>query len=324
MAEMQGDLRLNSKTLAVEAPKARRRAARKPLLVVIQPYLYLLPAILAIGIWIYRPLLQTIELSFFEWNMLPTAPRTFVGLRNYAQLFSLPDMGRAFANTIVYMLGILPLSVLIPMIIAIVTNDIGRRARTIYRAMIFLPMIIAPVVVAVVWRWIFHPTNGILNTMLELTNLIQNPLRFFSDANLAIWVIIFITGWKLIGFSTLIFSAALSNINRDYIEAAQIDGASRIQIIRFILVPLLSPTILFMIMLTLLFASQWTFAYINVLTQGGPLNATTNIYFLLWNYGFRTFSVGWSSAAATVFFIGFSVIALLFIKLSNRLAFYDN
>lgn len=290
----------------------------------LEPFLYILPAVIAVSIWIYRPLLQTIELSFYQWNMLPTAPRTFVGWQNYAQLFALPEMSRALANTAVYMLGILPLSVLLPMTVAILTQEIGKHARTFYRMMIFLPVIIAPVVVAVVWRWILHPTNGILNNTLEALTLIEEPLRFFTDERLAIWTIIFITGWKLVGFSTLIFSAALANINREYIEAARIDGASRWQITRFLLVPLLSPTILFMTMLTLLLASQWSFAYINVLTQGGPLNATTNIYFLLWNYGFRTFSVGWSSAAATVFFLGFSIIALLFIRLSSRFAFYDN
>jgi multiple sugar transport system permease protein len=324
---MQRDTRLTLNPAAAargSAISSKSRSTYITWLNRIEPYLYILPAVIAVGIWIYRPLLQTIELSFYQWNMLPTAPRTFVGLQNYAQLFALPEMSRALVNTAVYMLGILPLSVLLPMTVAILTQEIGKRARALYRMMIFLPVIIAPVVVAVVWRWILHPTNGILNNALEAAALIEEPLRFFTDERLAIWAIIFITGWKLIGFSTLIFSAALANINREYTEAAQIDGASRWQITRFLLVPLLSPTILFMTMLTLLLASQWSFAYINVLTQGGPLNATTNIYFLLWNYGFRTFSVGWSSAAATVFFLGFSIIALLFIRLSSQFAFYDN
>ncbi len=324
---MQRDTRLTLNPAAATrsaAVLAKTRSSSLTWLNRLEPYLYLLPAVIAVGIWIYRPLLQTIELSFYQWNMLPTAPRTFVGWQNYAQLFALPEMSRALLNTAVYMLGILPLSVVLPMVVAILTQDIGKRARTLYRMLIFLPVIIAPVVVAVVWRWILHPTNGILNNTLEALSLIEEPLRFFTDERLAIWAIIFITGWKLIGFSTLIFSAALTNINREYIEAAQIDGASRWQITRFLLIPLLSPTILFMTMLTLLLASQWSFAYINVLTQGGPLNATTNIYFLLWNYGFRSFAVGWSSAAATVFFLGFSIIALLFIRLSSRFAFYDN
>jgi multiple sugar transport system permease protein len=321
---MQQDTRISLSPIAAPHSSTRRRANSTTWFNRLEPYLYILPAMIAIGIWIYRPLLQTIELSFYQWNMIPTAPRTFVGWQNYAQLFTLPEMSRALVNTAIYMIGVLPLSVLLPMVTAIVTQDIGKRARTLYRMMIFLPVIIAPVVVAVVWRWILHPINGIVNNTLEVTALIEEPLRFFTDERLAIGTIIFITGWKLIGFSTLIFSAALTNINREYIEAAQIDGASHWQITRYLLVPLLSPTILFMTMLTLLLASQWSFAYINVLTQGGPLNATTNIYYLLWNYGFRSFAVGWSSAAATVFFLGFSIIALLFIRLTRRFAFYDN
>lgn len=289
----------------------------------IEPYLYLLPAALAIAIWVYRPLVQTFDLSFYEWNLLPTAPRTFVGLNNYTQLVALPEMGRALLNTLLYMLGILPLSVLLPLAIAIMTDGISKRARDIYRALIFLPMIMAPVVVAVIWRWILHPTNGIVNVTLR-SFLDIEPIRFFTDGNLAIWAIIFITGWKLIGFSTLIFSAAMSNINRDYLEAAAIDGATRLQITRYILIPLMSPTILFMTMLSVLLASAWTFAYINVLTQGGPLSSTTNIYYLLWTYGFQSFAIGWSSAAAMVVFVVFGIIALVFIRLSNRLAFYDN
>ena len=289
----------------------------------LEPYLYVLPAVIAIVFWIYRPLAQTFELSFYGWNLLPTAPKVWVGLQNYSRIFSLPDMGVALRNTFVYMLGLLPLSVLLPMAIAIVTDNIGKRARTIYRALVFLPMMMAPVVVAVIWRWILHPTNGIVNLVLEGLFSLE-PVRFFSDGNLAIWAIIFITGWKLTGLSTLVFSAALTNISREYLEAASIDGASRWQIVRYILIPLLSPTILFMTMLSLLLASQWTFAYINVLTQGGPLGSTTNIYYLLWNYGFQSFAIGWSSAAAMLMFVGFGVLALVFLRLSSRLAFYDN
>jgi multiple sugar transport system permease protein len=90
------------------------------------------------------------------------------------------------------------------------------------------------------------------------------------------------------------------------------------------MLPLLSPTILFMVMLSILLVSQWTFAYINVLTQGGPLGATTNIYYILYIYGFRTFSVGWSSAAAVILFIGFGALAAVLLKLIDRYSFYDS
>lgn len=290
----------------------------------IEPFLYVLPALLAVGIWVYRPLVQTFQLSFYEWNLLPTSPQRFVGLENYTRILQLPEMAQAISNTLIYMVGLWPLAVLLPLIIAITTDNLSQRAREIYRAFIFAPMIMAPVVVAAVWRWMLHPTNGIVNNTLALWVPEFERIRFFTDGRIAIWVIVFITGWKLIGFSTLIFSAALTNINRDVYEAASIDGASHWQITRYITLPLISPTVLFMTMLSFLFASAWSFTYINILTGGGPAGATSNIYYLLWNYGFRTFAIGWSSAAAMIVFVAFGLIAFGFIRLSNRLAFYDN
>lgn len=240
-----------------------RRLAR------IQPYLYLLPAILSVGFWIYRPLVQTLQLSFYQWNLLPTTPKTFVGLQNYERILTLPEMKMAIVNSLIYMIGILPFSLILPLLIAIGTERIGKQARGIYRMLVFLPMIMAPVVVSVIWNWILHPTNGIVNHKLQQWFHLAEPLRFFTDGKLAIWTILFITGWKMLGFSTLIFSSALTGINKDYIEAATMDRASRWQIVRYITLPLLSPYLIFVLMLSILFSSEWSFAYINVLTQGG-------------------------------------------------------
>lgn len=304
--------------------KTRERKRLRLRLSGVKPYLYLLPAILFLGFWIYKPLLETFELSLYQWNLLPTSPRQFVGLDNFRNLLRLPDMGIALRNTLIYTIGIMPFSLLIPILIAISTDNIGRRAGTLYRALIFLPMIMAPVAVSSIWRWILHPTNGIANEWLHALLPLTEPVRFFTDERWAIWSITFITGWKLVGFATLIFSAALTGINKEYIEAARMDRANRLQIIWHILLPLLSPTILFMTLMSILFASEMSFAYINVLTQGGPFNATTNVYYLLWTYGFQTFNIGASSAAAVVFFLGFGLIAVVFLRLTRRLSFYDN
>ncbi|RTE05445.1 carbohydrate ABC transporter permease [Paenibacillus whitsoniae] len=315
-------------TLAGALPKERsnpvQRVRRKRSLRWIMPWLYLLPALLSIGYWVYRPLLQTVRLSFYEWNMLPTSPQVWMGLKNYELLFKLPDMSQALLNTLIYTVGVLPFSLIIPLAIAIATDNIGKRSRTLYRALVFVPMIMAPVAVSAIWSWLMNPMGGLINKTLMALHLVHDPIRFFSDANWAIWSVTFITGWKLIGFSTLIFSAALSGLNKEYVEAARMDRASRWQIIWHVLLPLLSPTIMFMAMLSTLFAAEWSFSYINVLTQGGPMNSTTNIYYLLWTYGFKTFSVGSSSAAAVVVVFGSSLIALGFMKLSNKLSFYDN
>lgn len=301
-------------------PKAKRKRSRN---INIQPYLYLLPALITIGLWIYKPLIETFQLSFYQWNLIPTSPRTYVGLQNYERILTLPEMRQAIRNTVIYILGLLPLSIGIPLIVAIFTDSLSNRWRTLYRTLIFVPMIMAPVVVSIIWRWIIHPTQGVVNVLLQDWFGID-PINFLRDGNLPITTIILITSWQLIGFSTLIFSAAVSNINRDYLEAAAIAGASYWQSIRSIILPLLSPTILFMTTLSILLSSQWTFAYINVLTQGGPINATTNVYYILWEFGFRSFAVGWSSAAAMILFVSFGILAAILLSLTRRLSFYDS
>jgi len=286
------------------------------------PWLYLAPALITLVVWIYWPLVDAVRLSFFQWNMLPNSPQLFVGWENYQRIFSLPKFWQALRNTGVYILGLLPLAVLIPLAIAIYTHDLPERSRNIYRAIIFVPMIIAPVVAAAVWRWLLDPSYGLLNQMIKGVGL--DPVKFLSDPNVAIWTVIVITGWKLMGFSTLILSAANANINPTLIEAARMDGASKWEIIRDIRLPLLSSTVLFLVVMTILLGAQWSFTYINVLTGGGPLGSTTNIYYLLWDFGFSTMSVGWGSASAVILFLGFGVIAFVLFRLIDRYSFHDN
>jgi multiple sugar transport system permease protein len=231
-------------------------------------------------------------------------------------------MARAILNTAIYILGLLPFSVALPLAIAILISDIGGRWRSFYRAILFLPVLIAPIVVGVVWRWLLHPTAGVLN--LALSGLLGNePIDVFHEPSFAIWAIVGITAWELLGFSVLIFSAGLTGINREYVEAAQLDGASPWQVAWFVTLPLLSPTVLFMVLLTVILSAQWTFPLINVLTAGGPENATTNVYYLLWVFGFHNFNVGFSSAAAVLFFLVFGAVAWIFSWLADRFSFYD-
>lgn len=296
----------------------RLRLLRQPL----APWLYLVPALGMLVLWIYAPLGYALWLSFHEWNMLPFSPRRYVGALNYERLLDLPEMGQALRNTFVYLLGLLPLTVVLPVVVAILTQELGGRWRNLYRALIFVPLIIAPVAAAAVWRWLMDPQFGLVN--LGLQALGAEEVRFLQDPDLAIWTIIWITGWKLIGFSTLIVSASLSNINSALIEAARLDGASEWQITRAIRLPLLSPTIFLLILLTILLGAQWSFTYIHVLTQGGPLGTSTNIYYLLWQFGFGSLAAGWASAAGILLFAGFGVVAVALVWLMNKASFHDD
>lgn len=288
----------------------------------VAPWLYILPAAICFGIWVFEPLLRAFWLSFFEWNMLPDAPKTYVGLANYANILHLDRLWQAIGNTGVYIVGLWPIAVAIPLAVAIYTQDLPARSRNIYRALIFVPMIIAPVVAATVWRWLLDPDHGVLNLALQAVGFA--PIGFFTDPRFAMGSIIVITGWKLVGFSTLILAAANANINPSLIEAAGMDGASRWEIIRDIRLPLLLPSVLFLTMMTVLLGSQWSFAYIDVLTQGGPLGATTNIYYLLWDFGFSSLSVGWCSSAAVLLFLAFGAVAVALLHFIDKFSFHDN
>lgn len=308
-------------TIEVDVP-ARRPGLGRRVLTGAQPYLYLLPAFVGIAVWVYWPIVRTFRLSFVEWNLLPTTPQVPVGWDNYRDVVALPEMRTAVWNTVLYTIGLLPFSVVIPLGIALLINEVTGRLRDVYRVLVFVPVLTAPVVVAVVWRWILHPRQGLVDGWLGGVG-IESP-NWFRDDSLALWTIVGITGWKLIGFSVLIFAAGIAGLDRDVHDAARIDGATRWQTIRHVTLPLLSPTTMFMVLLTLLLSAQWTFPLVNVLTQGGPLDSTTNVYFLLWKFGFRNFDVGFSSAAAVLFFVAFGAVALLCVRVIDRFSFHDS
>jgi multiple sugar transport system permease protein len=290
----------------------------------LNPLWFMLPAIALMSVWTYVPTLKSVFYSFTEWNMLPTTEPVYVGLENYRLLLLHPDFRQAMLNTAYYILGMLPFSVVIPMALAVVTEKLNTRAKNIYRVIFFLPMVMPPVTVAVVWKWLFHPTNGIINHVLISLGIVEKGINFLGDAHNALFSIILIAGWKMIGFSTLMFSAALTGVDKSYYDAADIDKVPKLRQTLTITLPLISPTVVYMIMLSILFTAQWTFVYINELTLGGPAGASTNVYYLMYVYGMKNFNTGMGSAAAVVFLLIFGVIALFLMRLQQKLSFYDN
>ncbi|MDO5690832.1 MAG: sugar ABC transporter permease [Tissierellia bacterium] len=304
-----------------------REAEQKPprrLKSILAPYLFLLPALLLIGFWVYKPLVQTLQLATYDWSLVPGTTAEFVELDNFSKLLRNAEFWPAVNNTIFYTVGMLPFSVIIPLFLAAATQSIDPKAQRIYRALFFIPMIMAPVSTAVIFRWLFNPGNGLINQTLLNLGLVDRGIAFFSDPNWARLIILFIAGWKMIGFATLMYSSALTGINGEYYEAAKLDGASEIRQFFDITLPLLSPTTMLMIMISVLFSSQWTFAYIDNLTMGGPFSTSTNIYYMMYRFAFAEMNVGLSAAAAAMFMVVFGVLALILQYLNRKLAFYDN
>ncbi|MGK8508064.1 carbohydrate ABC transporter permease [Nocardia asiatica] len=294
-------------------PARLRRAGRFA-----APYLYLAPALVLLVVWIYRPLVQAVELSTYSWNLLPTAPMKPVGTGNYERLLELPAFWDSVGRTGVLIAGMLPFTVVLPLLVALASRRVHGRARTVYHAFVFVPFLVAPVAAAAVWRWLLHPGSGFVDQVL------RSDRNWVYDVGTAHGVIILITGWQLLGFAVLVIWAGLAGISGDYDEAARVDGASARQIRRWITLPLLSPTLLFLVLTTVLLSPTLTFPLIDSMTQGGPSQATTNIYYLLWDYAFHSFDAGLSAAAGVLLFAGFGVIAGILVWVSEKVAFHDD
>ncbi|MGW4125384.1 carbohydrate ABC transporter permease [Nocardia sp. NPDC004711] len=282
------------------------------------PYLYLAPALLLLVVWTYQPLVQALQLSTYSWNLLPTQPMRPVGMANYERLVDLPAFWASVRRTVWMIAALLPFTVALPVLIALASRRVGSRARTVYHALIFAPFLVAPVAVAAVWRWLLHPRTGFVDSV------VGSQRNWVYDAQTAQWVIVGITGWQLLGFAVLVVWAGLAGISGDYDEAASVDGASPGQIRRWITLPLLSPTLLFLVLTTVLLSPTLTFPLVDTMTQGGPAQSTTNIYYLLYEYAFHSFDAGLSAAAGVLLFLGFGVVAAGLVWISEKVAFHDD
>ncbi|MDR2565577.1 MAG: sugar ABC transporter permease [Bifidobacteriaceae bacterium] len=307
------------------APLASARAARRGRQhrgARVTPYLYVLPAVVLLVVWSYSPLAQTLYLSLFDWNLLPTSPKRFVGLENFAEALTLPQVGRALVNTLVYITALAGFSLALPLVIGLAAQQVRGRWKTFYQALIFVPFLLTPVATSAVWRWLWADEGGLITLVLRSLGLDVDHV--FRDQSLAIVAIIAAVGWQLLGFGVLVIAAGLAGINPDYAAAASLDGAGWGRITWRLTLPLLSPTLVFLGLMTILLAAPWTFSLIDMITKGGPVDSTTNIYYILYQFGFQNFDSGLSAALGVLFFIAFGLVALGFVETTERLSFYDD
>jgi ABC-type sugar transport system permease subunit len=250
-----------------------------------------------------------------QWNMNPDQPMRWVGAANYRGIFNSPLFDAAFRNTLIYIVASIPLKVLLPIPIAIFVWTLATRGQ-VYRALLFMPTLFSFTVVAVVFLWLLNPISG---HFVQIARLFggQWP-NVLADPDFAIWTILLISTWKVIGFNTLLYVAGLASINRDYVEAMRLDGASDWRLVRHLLWPLLTPTTLFVLISTVIFAIQQVFTPIDIMTEGGPQNGTTNLFYMVYQYAFRTFNVGFGAAGTVIIFAFLLAITLLKMRTLDR------
>jgi multiple sugar transport system permease protein len=264
---------------------------------------FALPALGLIAVFFALPVLAGLALSLSDFDIYALGHLDylrFVGLRNYGRLLEDPLFWRALLNTFYFVLVGGPLSVLVSLGAALLINARLVRFKALFRVVYFLPVMTALVAVAVVWRYLYHPRYGLLNYGLGLLGIA--PLDWLGNPWLAMPALILMAIWKNFGYNMIIFIAGLQAIPEQLYDSARIDGASRLQQLRYVTLPMLAPTFLFVGVLTMIGSFQ-LFAEPYVMTQGGPADSTLSVVLLMYEQGFRWWNLGYAAAIAVLLFV---------------------
>ena len=270
-------------------------------------YLFLAPGLILFAIFTVFAVVYSFYLSFHEWNILEPA-KPFVFLDNYARLLSDRRFHRAVINTVYYTALAVPLTMMAGLFIALLLNNI--RFKGFYRTLYYIPTVTPLVVAAIIWKWVYQGDYGLLNYFLSSLGIINKPILWLADPNLAMPAVILMSIWGGAGYHMVIYLAGLQAIPEEYYDAARVDGANGWQQLRHITVPLLTPTTFFLL-ITSIIGSFQIFTQIYVMTNGGPLGRTSTIGFYLYEKAFRQFQMGYASAMAYALFAMIFIFTLI-------------
>ncbi|MFO1338733.1 MAG: sugar ABC transporter permease [Burkholderiaceae bacterium] len=263
---------------------------------------FVLPALSVIGLFFAVPVLAGLALSLTDFDLYALADLhnlRFVGLGNYAHVLSLPLFWQALGNTAYFVVLGVPLSIVLSLGCAVLLQSKLARFKPLFRTALFAPVVTTLVAVAVVWRYLFHVRYGWINQLLGEVGIA--PIDWLGDPHWSMPAIIVFAAWKNFGGNMIIFIAALQAIPDDLYEAARLDGASPWRQFRHVTLPMLGPTLLMVSILTVAGYFQ-LFSEPYVMTQGGPLQSTVSVLYLMYEEGFRWWNLGTASAVAFVLF----------------------
>jgi ABC-type sugar transport system permease subunit len=274
---------------------ARPRARRRAWGTAARPWLYLAPAFLIYALFWVGPAAYSLYLSFFDWDMV-SPQKTFVYLDNYRRVLADPVFRVSLLNTVVYVGATVLLATSIGLGLALLIQS-RRRGREVYRFVVFMPVVTSITVIALIWLFLFNTQVGVLNQTLALLG-VAGPNWLNSPAT-ALLAIVLVSVWKGFGYNVILFTAGLDGIDRQLYEAAALDGAGRWGAFRHVTWPLLGPVTLFVVVVGVI-ASFQVFATVQIMTRGGPANATNVLVYHIWEAAFRFFDVGYAAALATL------------------------
>lgn len=280
---------------AIEADKQRQNI-NKALLIL----LFLMPGMLIFALFVLIPLPQAAVYSMYDWDGF--GPLTdFVGTGNFERLFNHSIFQVALGHSFIIMTMSLLLQLPLALALALLVGRGRLRGRKIFRLILFVPFVFSEIITAIIWRFVLHPDEGLLNTVLGSFIPGFQPFGLLADRNTVLFGIFLIITWRYFGFYMILYMAALQGVPADLEDAARIDGASEFSVLRYITLPMIGSTIRLTVFLSILGSFQ-QFVIIWVLTEGGPVNASETITTYLYKYGIQRFNLGYGSAVAVVLF----------------------
>ena len=286
-----------------------------------QAALYLLPAGLLFLVFFYWPLLQNAYLSLFSWNMVSPNMK-FVGAENFSVIFASPELWKILLNTVLFVVIMLVLNFVLPYIYSFILGHVVTRWSSFYRSALFLPSTLSLAVASIHCLWIYNPLAGPLHINLNWFSL-ESP-RWFKEDYLVIFAICTIIGWKVFGYNMIVMLAAMVAVPKELIEAAKLEKASNWTIFRKIILPMTSSTAIYVFTITVVFGLQYVLVPVNMLTQGGPDQGSSNLVYIIYQYAFTFFQTGRSAAYAVITMVCYLLFLFVKNKYLEKKVYYEN
>ena len=284
----------------------------------LKPYLFVAPALIVFIVFSIYPILNTIFLSFYEWDMIsPT--KEFVGIKNYQTLFRDVKFYQTLSNTFVYMLLTVGLGVILAIALALFLRK-DTRINKFMQNLIFTPYIVSLASISFLWMWLMNNDFGLLNYLLSLVGI--GPIDWLGNPKVALISLVIISVWKTLGYNTLIILSALQSIPKHLYEAASLDKATKRQTFFKITLPMISPTLFFLTIVSII-ASFKVFETIQIITNGGPQNSTNTLVYSIYEYGFQFYKIGYASTIGVILLVIISIFTIIYFKLLSKKVHYQ-
>lgn len=280
------------------------------------PYLLIAPAMVVLFVFLLYPIGYMVYLSFFDWNMIK--PMEFVGLENFINMFQNPEFVQTLLNTLQYTVFTLLFGMGLAILAALFLKENTRLNRFLQSA-IFMPYVMPLVSVAFIFLWLMDTNYGLLNFILQALHL--PAIDWLGSTSAAMPSLILVSVWKSVGYNTLIILSAMQAVPKYLYEAARLDRASGCRTFFRITLPMISPSLFFLTLMNLI-ACFKVFETVNLMTAGGPVNATTTLVYSIYQYGFQFYKLGYASAEGVVLMVIIGICTLLYFGVLSRRVYY--